>query len=32
MLTFVLDRPGPRIEGVRVTAQLDKEYEDGLLQ
>ena len=27
----MLDRPGPRILGVRTTAQLDKEYEDGLL-
>jgi hypothetical protein len=27
----VLDRPGPRILGVRTTTQLDKAYEDGLL-
>ena len=27
----MLDRPGPRILGVRTTTQLDKEYEDGLL-
>ena len=27
----VLDRPGPRILGVRTTTQFDKAYEDGLL-
>ena len=27
----VLDRPGPRILGVRTTTQLDKAFEDGLL-
>jgi hypothetical protein len=28
----VVPSPRPRIEGVRITAQLDREYEDGLLQ
>ncbi len=27
----MLDRPGPRILGVRTTTQVDKAYEDGLL-
>ena len=31
VLTVVLDRPGPRILGVRTTTQLDKAFEDGLL-
>jgi hypothetical protein len=30
-LTRVLRRPGPLIEGVRATALLDREFEDGLL-